>query len=112
MTTLAGRSSYFNMMIVNIDIEVNILYKLCTIFVSCAFLVTIICGVLFCVLASSAVEHGLEAQLSQIKDYKIGICCLSTWHATLRSQSKNGLAQDRDNVSEWSEISTCSGFFQ
>jgi hypothetical protein len=33
------------------------------------------------VLASSAVEHGLEPRSGQTKDYKIGICCFSAKHA-------------------------------
>ena len=36
----------------------------------------------------------------QVKpDYKIGICCLSTKHAVLRSKSKDWLAGNQDNVS-------------
>ena len=41
------------------------------------------------------------------KDIKIGICCFSTKYTTLRCKSKDGLAQNQDNVSEWSDI-----FFQ
>jgi hypothetical protein len=32
-------------------------------------------GVMVSVLASSAVDRGLEPQLGKTKDYKIGICC-------------------------------------
>ena len=39
----------------------------------------------------------------QTKDYKISICCLSAKHAALRR--KSGLAQNQNNVSEWSDMS-------
>ena len=42
---------------------------------------------------------------SQIKDYKIGICCFSAMYATLMIKSKDWLAQI--NVSNWSDMSTC-----
>ena len=41
----------------------------------------------------------------QTKDNKIGICCLSTKHTVLRRKSKDKLAQNQDNVSEWSDMS-------
>ena len=50
-------------------------------------------------LASSAVDHGFEPQLGQTKDYKIAK------HAALRSESKDWLAQNQNNVSEWSDMS-------
>ena len=53
------------------------------------------------VLALSAVDRGLEPRASQTKDYKIGICCFSAKHAGLRRKSKNWLARNRDNMSEW-----------
>ena len=52
------------------------------------------------VLASCAVDHGLEPRLGQRKDYKIGICCFSTKHTALRRKSKDWLARNQDNVSE------------
>ena len=42
----------------------------------------------------------------RLKDYKIGICCFSAKHATLRSKIKDCLAQYQNNVSEWSKMST------
>jgi hypothetical protein len=57
------------------------------------------------VLASSAVYRGFEPRSGQTKDYKIGICCFSTKHAALRSKSKEWLARDQNNVSEWSDMS-------
>ena len=59
------------------------------------------------VFTSSAVDHGFEPQSGQTKDYKIGICCFSAEHAALRKKSK-----DQDNVSEWSDMSTCKLLFQ
>jgi hypothetical protein len=57
------------------------------------------------VLASSAVDRGFESRSGQAKDYKIRICCFSAKHAALRRKNKNWLNQD--NVSEWSDMSTC-----
>jgi hypothetical protein len=62
-------------------------------------------GVMGSVLASSAVYRGFEPRSGQTKDYKIGICCFSTKHAALRSKSKEWLARDQNNVSEWSDMS-------
>ena len=57
-------------------------------------------GVMFSVLASSAVDRGLETRSGQTKDYKIGICCFSAKHAALRRKSKDWLARNQNNVSE------------
>jgi hypothetical protein len=43
---------------------------------------------------------------SQTKDYKIGIDCFSANHAALRKNSKDWLAQNQNNVCEWSDMST------
>jgi hypothetical protein len=59
-------------------------------------------GEMVSVLASSAVDCGLEPRSGQTKDYKIGIWCFSTKHAALRRKSKHWLAQNQNNVSEWS----------
>ena len=64
------------------------------------------------VLASSAVDRGFEARSVQIKDHKIGICCISTKHTALRRKSKDWLARNQDNVSEWSDMSTHGLLFQ
>jgi hypothetical protein len=64
------------------------------------------------VLASSAVDHGFEAQLGQTKDYKIGICCFSAKQAALRRKSKDWLVRNQNNVSEWRDISLCGLLFQ
>ena len=56
------------------------------------------------VLASSAADRGFEPWSDQTNDYKIGICCLSAMHAALRRNSKDWLARNQDNVSEWSDM--------
>ena len=62
------------------------------------------------VFASSSVDRGFESRSSQNKDYKIGICCFSAKHAALRSKRKYWFA--RNNVSEWSDMSTRGLLFQ
>ena len=69
-------------------------------------------GVMVSVLASSAVDRGFEPRSGQTKDYKIGICCFSAKHAALRRKSKDWLARNQNNVSEWSDISTRGLLFQ
>ena len=63
-------------------------------------------------LSSSAVDHGFEPRSGQTKDYKIGICCFSVKHAALTRKSKDWLAQNQNNVSKWSDMSTCGLLFQ
>jgi hypothetical protein len=64
-----------------------------------------IAGVMVSVLASSAVDRGLEHRSGQTKDYKISICCFSAKHTSaLRSKSKDWLGWNQSNVSEWSDI--------
>ena len=57
-------------------------------------------------LASSAIDCEYEPRSCQTKEYKIGICCLSAKNAALRRKSKDWLARNQNNVSEWSDIST------
>ena len=64
------------------------------------------------VLASSAVDRGFEPRSGQTKDCKIGICCVTAKHAALRRKSKDWLARNQNNVSEWSDISTRGLLFQ
>jgi hypothetical protein len=63
-------------------------------------------------LASSALVSGFEPLSGQTKDYEIGICCFFAQHADFRSKSKDWLARNQDNVSEWSEMSTRGLLFQ
>ena len=53
----------------------------------------------------SVVNRGLGPKSGQTKDYKIGICSISAKHAALRRKNKEGLARNRDNVSEWGNMS-------
>ena len=48
----------------------------------------------------------VRARSGQTKDYKIGICSFSAKHAALMRNSKDWLAQNQKNVSEWSDMST------
>ena len=63
------------------------------------------------VLASSVVGRGFEPRSGQAKVYKIGICCFSAKHATLRRKSKNLFARNQNNVSEWNNMSTRGLFY-
>ena len=54
-----------------------------------------ISGVMFGVLASSAIDGGFDPLSGQTKDYKFGICCFSAKHAALRSRSKDWLDRER-----------------
>jgi hypothetical protein len=69
-------------------------------------------GLMASVLTSSAVDHGIEPRSGQTKEYKIGICCFSAKHIALRRKSKDLLARNQNNVSEWSDRSTRGLLFQ
>jgi hypothetical protein len=69
-------------------------------------------GVMVSVLASSAVDRGFELRSGQTKDYKISICCFSFKHAASRRKSKDWLARNQDNVSEWGDMSIHGLLFQ
>jgi hypothetical protein len=56
-------------------------------------------GVMVIVLDSSAGDRGFEPRSVQTKDCKNGICCFSAKHAALRSNSKELLDQNPNNVS-------------
>jgi hypothetical protein len=58
------------------------------------------------VFASSAVDRGFDPRSGQTKYEAIGICCFSAKHPALRRTSKDWLARNQNNVSEWSDIST------
>ena len=64
------------------------------------------------VLASCAGDRGFEPRSDKTKDYTIGICCFSAKHAALGRKSKDWLARNQNNVSEWSDISTRGLLFQ
>ena len=69
-------------------------------------------GVMVSVVASSALDCGFEPRSGQAIDWKIGICCFSTKHAALRRKSKDWLARNQHNVSEWGDMSICGLLFQ
>ena len=64
------------------------------------------------VLASSAVDRRFKPRSGQTKDYKLGICYFSAKHASLRSKSKDWLARNQNNVSEWGDMSLRGLLFQ
>jgi hypothetical protein len=57
-------------------------------------------------LTSSAVGHGFDPRSGQTKDYEIGICCFFAKHTALWRKSKDWLARNQYNVSEWRDVST------
>jgi hypothetical protein len=63
-------------------------------------------------LSSSAVDRVFQPMVGSPKDYKIGICCFSAKHAALRRKSKNGVAWNKNNVSEWGDMSIRGLLFQ
>jgi hypothetical protein len=62
--------------------------------------------VMVSVLTSSAVDREFKSRSGHTKDYKIGICFFSAKHTALRRKSKDWLARNQNNVSEWSDMST------
>jgi hypothetical protein len=64
------------------------------------------------VLASRVVDCGFEPRSDETKDYKISICCFSAKHAALGRKSKDWLARNQDEVSEWGDMSICRLLFQ
>jgi hypothetical protein len=69
-------------------------------------------AVMVSVLISSVVDRGFKPRSGQTNEYKIGICCFSTKHTALRSESKDWLARNQNNVSEWSDMSIRGLLFQ
>jgi hypothetical protein len=68
-------------------------------------------GVMVSVVPSSAVDCRFKHLTSKTKDNIIGICCFSTKHAAFRSKSQYWLAQNQDNVFEWSDMFTVDSCF-
>ena len=68
-------------------------------------------GVMVRVLASSVVERGFEPRSDETR-HKIGICCFSAKHVSLRRKSKDRLTQNQDNVFEWGDMSIRGLLFQ
>jgi hypothetical protein len=64
-------------------------------------------SVIVSVLAPSAVDRGFESRSGQIKDYQLVFVAYNAKHAELRRKSKDWLARNQDNVSEWSVTMVC-----
>ena len=69
-------------------------------------------GVMVSVVASRAVYRGFEPRSGDTKDNEIGICCFSAKNAALRRKTKDWLARNQDNVSEWGAMSIRGLLFQ
>ena len=63
-------------------------------------------------LTSSVVDREFEPRSGLTKDYKIGICCFSAKYVALSRKSKDWLAWNQNNVSEWRDMSICGLLFQ
>jgi hypothetical protein len=61
--------------------------------------------VMVSMLTSSAVSCVFEQRMGQTKGYDITIWCFFSKHESLRSKTKDWLAQNQDNISEWSDKS-------
>jgi hypothetical protein len=55
-------------------------------------------------ITASVVQSGFEPWLGQTKDYKISIFCFSAKHAALRTKNKDCLAQNKNNMSDCSNM--------
>ena len=66
-----------------------------------------------CFFSSNLPCHNLAVKgTGERCDCKIGICSFSAKNAALRKKSKDGLARNQDNVSEWGDISIRGLLFQ
>ena len=66
-----------------------------------------------CVFTSRAIDHGFEPLLGQIKDYAIVVFLyFSAKHTVLISRSKDWLARNQNNVSDWSDLSIHGVLYQ
>ena len=94
------------------DVRCN--FRVQTIFGSSLFpfILNRIGGVMVSASSSSAVYRGLESRSGQTKDYKMGMCCFSAKHVAIRRKSKDWLARNQNNVSEWSDMSNSGLLFQ
>ena len=63
------------------------------------------------VLTSSAVDRGVRALVGSNQRLKL-VFVVSVKHAELRRKSKDWLARNQNNVSEWSSMSTRGLLFQ
>ena len=68
---------------------------------------TLVGNVIVSVLALSAVDREFESRSGQTKDYQLVFVAYNAKHAELRRKSKDWLARNQGNVSEWSDMSIC-----
>ena len=74
-------------------------WRLLTIqFTSCLF------GTIDSIFAWSVADRGFEHRLGHIKYFKIVFSCFCAKHTVLRRKSKDRLALNQDNVSDWSDM--------
>ena len=69
-------------------------------------------GIMVSMHASNAEDRRFDPRPGQTKDYKIGICCFSAKNAALRRKSKDWLARNQNDVSEWSDMPIRGLLFQ
>ena len=65
-----------------------------------------------CVVSSSPVDRWFELQSGQTKDFKIGICWFSAKQAASSRKGIDLLAQNQENMSDWSDMFTRGQLFQ
>ena len=63
-------------------------------------------GVIVSILVSCAADCGFKLWASLTKDYTIGVCWCCAQHIALSSKGKEWLANNQNNVSELSNMST------
>ena len=69
-------------------------------------------GVMVSMLGSSAVDREFEPRSGRTNDFKIDVCYFSAMHTALRRKSRDWLARNQNNASEWSDMSTRGMLFQ
>ena len=71
-----------------------------------------IVGVMVSIHASGAVVCGFEPNRIKPKTIKLGFSCFSAKHVALRRKSKDWMARNQNNVSQWGNMSTRGLLFQ
>ena len=64
----------------------------------------LVCGEMVSMFALSVVDRGFESRSGQTKDYQMVFVAYNAKHAELSRKSKDWLARNQDNVSEWSDM--------
>jgi hypothetical protein len=107
MVSLLASSAVMVSLLASSAVMVNLL-------ASSAVMVSLLASsaVMVSLLASSAIDHGFKPRSGENKTIKLVFCCFSTKYAALRRKSKDWLARNQDNVSEWSDMSIRRLLFQ